>query len=627
MPPRFQQGQLASPVTGTPGLDKSAGVVEQQIAQQADAAAASSAQGAMVGLRMAQQDFDQARGAFMYAQNQAKQERRLNEAIQNEQRKLQVQFDRMDEDNNLNATLSDLKKQYAADPAAAVEAFKQNVPTMQADFESKYGADQKRLRMLMPGQRAALNSAVNELEGWAQKTTTNNLNAKLNLLPEQFKAQISNLSGTIDEQLQGFQKAYMATNKIYDSMRESNLDQSQKDIIFTKQLQLSDDAAKQFVDHLVSQTPSGEAGIKHIDQVLGIVKNARQYGYAMYSDSQKELVNELHSARNAHENEVVSGFKDDAVIRVIDAQRLKAQLIDAADDPKQMATIAKQVQNRMQYLDQQVALVSREPDSKIKNAKLTAFKQEQSTFISELGMEQKFQRSFEQIQRSLTTFAQGQIRFQQSQLLFQQGQNRFMESQQNKAAKEQLVVRQDAFNKEWAKINQDHYAAWALPQGEKQQAAMRDVAQRAIPLLNKAVSDGTIGVKEHGSFLNSLAENIDKVSPVGKSKGFFGFGAGNPVPLKGDEAKKAQAEGRAQFGSMVLREQANFGAMQDAFEQLKATTTNKAERAVLTTYASANLPLLLKSDAYQKMSPQEQAKMRARAINNMIGQYRAGTLK
>lgn len=624
---RYQQGKLASSVVGTPGLDKSAGVVEQQIAQSADQMHASAAQGAMQDLRQSEQNFDQARNTFMYVQQQQKHLNVINQHIANEQRRLNVQFDRLDEDATLNGQVSDLQKQYASDPNSAVQAFKDQAPTWNEDFQQRYASDPKRLQMLMGGQRMAYGKALNELEGWAQKTTTDNLNAKLGLLPEQLKSQISGLNGTLDDQLKGFQQVHSATMGIYDNMRNMAQNPASKDVITTKQLQLNNAATNQFVDHLISQTPDGEEGIKHIDQVGQVVKNAAMYGIPLSPEAQKDRMKEIASVRNTQENEVVNNFKDDATLRVLDANRLKGDLINAADDPKQMANIAKQIQSRMTFLDQKIAEVAKEPDSKIKNAKLASFKQEQSSFIGGLGMELKQQRGFDQLQRTLTTYAQGQIKYTQNQMLFQQGQNKFMEALTNKAAKETAVAQTEAFNRDLSKVHTNLFSALALPQGDKQKEAIRTAVDGAIPLLDKAVAQGTINADGLKSHLKTLEGFVTDAAASSKTKTWGGWGPDVTVQLKGDAKAKAEAAARQEFGKMVQRRQEGLVHLQDAVEQLHTLSTKKDERAHLTNYLSTNMPSLLESKGYQKLPDAEKAKQRSQAVLNMIKSYRAGTLK
>lgn len=629
---RYQQEQLASPVTGTPGMDQSAGKAERAIAESAQNMKQAEAGMAMQQLRESEQDLLFARGAFMQiqAQNEAARARQqqLDKAEAAEQRKLQVQFDRLDEDDRIAGYVAGLKQKYSSNPQEAVAEFQKQIPLMRQQFDDRYKADPERLRMLMPGQRSQEHSALSDVQSWARTTITQNLNSRLGLLPEQLEEKIGGLSGSLDEQIFGYQKALQSNNEIYDGLRNSALTQASKDDIYMKQLQLNHKAAKQFVDHLVAQTPDGEAGMNHLDNVRKIVEFSRNYGIGLSADDKKSTLEHLHSQRGVHEQEVITGLRADTDLRLLDTNKLKFELYNAANDPKQMREIGLKVQSRFKDLDQQISVVSKEPDSKIRNAKLSGLKQEQNALIAEAGLDLKLVRGFEQIQRSLESQARSLVSFGQS----QQRWNFYLQDRQDKteaaAAMQTFQANQASFNTNWAGVVNSLRSAWSEPAGAKQQEAISKIVNDAMPKLNQAVTSGLISVDSYDKYMRQLEDQTQKANYKKIQNGFFPWDKPRVVTVTDPkERKKLEDASRAQFADVVKRNQDDFIAMNDAAQQVQTLTTSKAERTMLTQYVSANLPAFMKNPRYQQAAPQQQAALRAKWVQSKVTAFRRGELQ
>lgn len=623
MPPRFQQKQLASQVVGTPGLDQSAGVVERQIAQSADAMAQAQAAGAMQDLRQSEQSFVQARQMFQAVQAQNRIQARLDKQIEDEQRRQAVQFDRLDEDGRLNAFVQSLQDKHKANPYGAVEEFKQQLPVLTQDFQNRY-SDPIRLRMLQGGQRTAFNTALSHVQQWAQKTETENISSKAALMPEQIKAEISKLSGSRDQQLLAFQSRLTSYNQIYDGMRGSALNEATKNEILTKQLKFTSDASGQFFDHMISQTPEGEAGLKHIDWLTQVAKSSSMFGIPMDPKDQVQLIGKLKEVRKAEESGLIQDIEGDTTIRVLDANKLKVDLYNSANDPKALANITHQVQSRLNELDGMIAQVSKEPESRVRNAKLAGLKKQQNTFVTELGMEHTLTRNFEQLQRTLESQARSRISFERSTIGFFQGQLRFQQGQEDRAANAAKLQQADAVNQGWATIQQDLAAAKAKPAGLARQAEINKIVEKGIQFVNQHGSSGVLTAKDYGARLDSLKGEVTGAQAVKTTKDWFGNV--KTVPLKEADARKAKLSAEQDFGKMVERETVKFNHMQTAATQLHTLTTNKLERAQVQMFLDSNMPTMLNSPKFQAKPPAEQRTEIAKKVKQTLDAYRHGTL-
>jgi hypothetical protein len=638
MPERYQQNQLASSLVGTPGYDSSAGVAEAQIAQTADAARTRENQLAIAQLANAEQSFNRANAQFHQWGAQRAYEARLQKAQQAEARRLQVQFDQLDEDDLMNGRISQLKSQYANDPQAALKAFADEVPQMREEFKATYASDPIRLRMNQGPQRARERAAYNELQSWAQQTTKANLEQRLALFPQQVSDKIAGLSGSFTDQLKGFQGLMQSTNAVYDTMRLSALTQADHDKTFLKQLTLNNEAAKQFVDHTLAQVPEGETGIKYLESLQELVKTGRQNGFRFAPEDEKSILGQISTQLKAHEQELIVGIQGDGAQRLLDANRLKFELFQAADDPVAMSKLAKEVEGRMLDLDKQIALVSQEPDSKIKNAKLTALKQEQGAYITETGQELKQQRQFENLQRSLISFGQNQQKFAEwqahHQIKWEQGQQKFAQwqadlllRQENREVAKQHTEQVAKFNQEWAGVQNELKSAWDLT-GLKQKEAVSKVVTQAVPKLQRALYEGSIDGTKYGALLNDLDNHNTKIKASTKTtKEWFGLGAEKQVPLRPEEKKKAELAAKKEFGELVNRQQQNFLHMDSAIKQLDVLSTGKGERAYLHQYVAANLPYMLNSQKFQKLTPEQQSREIAQKIKESVSLFRQGKLK
>jgi len=628
---RYNQGQLASPVVGTPGLDKSAGQTELQIAQTADAMRTSQNQMSMQASQRAEQSFNSAYSSFHQWGAERRYEARLQKAQENEQRRLQVQFDRLDEDDLLSGHIEDLQNRHAASPAGAVKEFTENIGVRRQEFAQRYANDPIKMRMLMPTQRASERGALNVLKQWASSTTTANLNKRLALMPEELTNKVSSLKGTLPEQLLGFQKALTASNSVYENMKNSAVSPADRDLIATKQMGLQQGAGKDFVNHVMAQVPDGEDGMKYLNTVAEALKDPAKNGINLAPEDHKNFVEHVHSQRSAHEQEVIVGIQGKNILEAFDANKLKNSLYRAADDPKKMNEIVTQVQSRLNDLDKQIALVSQEPESKIRNAKLAGLKQEQNIYINETGQELKERRSFEQLQRTLTSFARSNISFQHSMVSFAQGQQRFAQWESDLATKQVKneadniqLQKMDAFNLSQALINKRVTEAMAEPSAVKRQQSMQKIIGDAVPVVNNAIHSLAVKAESGQAYLDSLQKELKTAMGAKSSNGFFGIGANPSVPLKGDELKRAQAKAEADFASIVKVKQTNFDHMNDAMQQLGVLTVNKAEKTILTQQINTKMPNLLNSPGYQKMQPQQQAAYRARAVRAIVEDYRQG---
>lgn len=634
MPERYQQGQLASSLVGTPGIDQSAGLAESQIAQAADNARTMENRLGIAQLAQAEQTFNQAGGMFRQWGAQRAYELRLQKAQEAEARRLQVQFDSVDEDELMAGRVARLKEQYKNNPAEAVKAFAQGLPEMREDFKNTYASDPVRLRMNLSHQHTRERSAYSDLQSWAQQTTKANLEQRLALFPQQVSDKIAGLSGSFTEQLKGFQDLMAGTNGVYDTMRLSALSQADHDKTFLKQLTLNNEAAKQFLDHSLSQVPEGEEGIKYLESLQSVVKDGRVSGLRFSPEDQKSVLGQIGSQLKAHEQEVVVGIQGDTALRVLDANRFKFQLFQAADDPAEMARLAKEVDARMSDLDKQIKLVSQEPDSKVKNAKLTGLKQEQSAYITETGQELKQQRQLEQMQRTLTSFAQGQIRFQQSQLAFAQGQQKFAQwqadlanRQENREAAKLHTEAVEKWNKEWAGVQNSLKSAWEAS-GTKQKELVSKQVLDTVPKLQKALFDGVINGDQYGKHLSELEQHNLKLKASTKTvKTLWGLGPEATVPLNKNEKVKYELAAKKEFAGVVSRQQTNFLHLDSASKQLATLATGRGERAFLQQYIAANMPAMLNSKKFQAKSPQEQDRDVAQKIRETVQLYRQGKLK
>lgn len=635
MPERYQQGRLASPVVGTPGVDKSAGAAERQIAEMADTARTQQNQMTMGRLVQAEQNFNQASASFRQYAAEKKYQRRLDKAQQDENRRQQVQFDLIDENDRMGQHLESIKGNNNVNPMGAVEAYKNSIPTLRQAFYDRYKDDPKRMRMLMPNQRAMEQAGLRDVQTWAKSTTTANLNKRMMALPEEFTDKVNALSGDLKSQLAGFQNQLRLTNGVYTDLRSKALDQATYDDIQTKQRGFNFGAGKDFVNHVLAGMPDGEDGMTYLDTVGSVLKNPTAFGLPLSPEAHASFVSQVAKMKSDHENSVVIGVQGENAVKVMDANRLRNQLFLAADDPKQMTAIVSEVQNRLTALDQQVALVSKEPDSKIKNAKLMGLKQQQSALIGETGQEMKQQRSFDQLQRTLTTFAQSQVKYAQGQVAWQQGQMRFNQwladintKNENKAANEAQRAKIEAFNTDWAKGLNKLHSAWGLPVGDQQKKAVADIAHELMPKLNAAVTSGAITPQNYNSYLNQIESQVQNANMFKVTKpGWFGLGGGQKTVLNQKEKAAQIADAKAQFGKLAQSYQADFAGMQDSVKQMKSLTRSKSEEAAMTKYLHENMPTFMANPRYKTASPDQQAQLRARWVMGKMTSFRKGELK
>ncbi|MBS2008251.1 MAG: hypothetical protein JST01_14480 [Cyanobacteria bacterium SZAS TMP-1] len=635
---RYKQGQLASPVVGTPGLDKSAGQGALAIAQASDAMNQRLGALALQAGQQQQQNFQQAAAAFHQYGAQKNYEARIQKAQDMENRRQQIQFDRLDEDNNLSNYLTDLQTKHADNPTQALDQFKTDLPLLQQQFQDRYSNDPIKLRMLMPSQRSAMMQAQSGLKQWATQTTTNNLNRRLALMPEDTTQKIGGLSGSLEDQLKGYKSIMAGQNSIYEDLKNKALTPDVRDQIATKQMSLNNDAAKSFVNNALAKLPDGEDGVHYLDTMRTALKNPRAFGLDLHPDDHVQLVAKVNAEHTAQQQVVITGIRDNAALETLDVNKYKQRLLLSGGDPKQMTSILGEVQDKVDELNKRVALVSKEPDSPVKLAKLTGLKQTQSTLINEIGLEVKQERQHQQDQRQnimfqhhMEAWAQRAVQQQRNDMRFNQWVADVAARGVKNEADKIKLDNVDKFSSYWGTLQKDITAAYQIKAGPDRQKAMHSIVDKAIPVLNDALHNGAITGDTYGSHLNSLQKDMETVAGTTTTKPaeFLGMRFGNETTkvLPQKDKAKAEAQAQAEFGAIVAAKQANFAHMEDARTQLGALTTSKAEKVILNQYINQKLPLMLNSKTFQSKSPQEQQRDLAKAVRESVTLFRQGKLK
>lgn len=643
MPPRYQQGGLPSPVTGTPGIDQSAGAVEREIAQTADRLGAIQTGQAMNTLRNAEGFFYQAQRSFnQIASEMAARQRQaaaIKQAEEVEKRKEQVQWDLMDEDKRLDGILSDLKTQYADNPYGALDAWKQQAPQVQDDFLKRYANDPIKQRMVMPFYRQGINRLDQSVAAWAESTDKSIREARKAALPLETLADIAELRGTTDDQMRGFMGKLSHVAGLYDTwIQQAEARRLPAEVIKLKseKQQLAFDASKAFVQHLEGQTPEGEAGLSYLSQLKEVIKSPETSGIALTDNDRLQAINKIESYRSARVQDLVEDQRGNNAIELMDIGKFKWTLENSAKDPAAMANAAAKIQETYQQLESRIAQAEKEPPSEMRLEKLRGLKDQQKALISSFGLEQRMMNSFEATQRAVAKAIESSARSAERMAMSQAKFQAWQSDQATKAKKEELANQKAAatgiFNRDWAGIQNQYAAAFALPPGKEQQAEILKIANKAQPILDAAVAKGIINGDTYGKYLSQGQRHIEDAMKIKESQpwikiGSFSFGGGAVTPLKGTEKMKAAIEAQKQAAEIVKSKQEHFAAMNEAINQVSINSTSKPEREFLSSFINANLPSLLNSAGYKSLSPAEQAKRRAKAVNAAIMQYRQGKLK
>lgn len=629
-------GQLASPVVGTPGVDPSAGKAAEAIGQMADQDRNQFNQAAMQRSQNSQQMFNNAAAGFANFSAQQNHKAMVQKAAQNEQNQLTAQLARLDEDSNIGDYVSGLQNKYSNNPQAAVDQFKTDLPQLQQQFQQRYSTNPQVLRMLNPSQRAGLIGAQDKMQTWATKTTTDNLNQRLQLLPTELNQDIGELSGPMSQQIPNFQMKVGGYSQVYSSLGAKAATQGTKDDIAQKQMTMQTDAGNAFVDHLIAGTPDGEDGLKHLQDLHAIVQNPKANGISLTPAAQENQLSKIAIQYKGRIDKVVTGIQGQNILKVMGATDLKNEIIKAANDPQQLATLAGHVQKNLQDLDGQRALVSKEPDGPIKNEKLTGIKQQQTALIGEAGQDLTLSRKYDQILRTITLDAQRQsdraMRLEDRQMRLSDRQESISRRQladQEKGLNQQAdmmkIQRTGVWNADWANTNKDLTAAYALPAGAERQKAVHEIVNQALPKLEHALTSQAIGVDDYASHKEMLRKKMLEVSGSKTTNGFMGFGGGE-VPLKAKAAAKAQLQADHAFGAIAAKAHTDFAYSEMAQQQLNSLTIHKNENVILTQKLSVGLPKMLGSKTFQAKSQAQQQADIANTVRNLVTHYRQGLL-
>ncbi|MBZ0189825.1 MAG: hypothetical protein K8F91_26505, partial [Candidatus Obscuribacterales bacterium] len=408
--------------------------------------------------------------------------------------------------------------------------------------------------------------------------------------------------------------------------------------------------SQDFVNHLVAQTPQGEAGIGYIDQIGHMVRNAHQIRLPLSADHQKEAIGYLHGVRAEEEQDVILGVQNESSIRLVGLNLYKASILDASasGDKAAIRTISTKVKKHVDALGRRIDQLSQQPDSNIKKAKILALKQEQTTLITEIGMGLNQERSLDNIFRAVESFARA-TRGEQRALAAMARSNimftnyladreiRQQEKEARQASAQAFDKQLDRFNKGWQGITNKIQSAYALSAGEAQTKRITEIANEAVPMLNKAVRAGTITRDSYKAYIERIGkqlENASELRTIKVKEKFFGM----EIPwgeeqlqvrkLKGAERDKAVQKAQAQFGKVVESYKKEFDDMGTAYSYLNAWALGKHEKAVLTQYLDEKLPLVLGSKKFKSLPDSvQQDKVLAGLIRKSIESYRRGTLK
>src|SRR5690606_12025166 len=112
----------------------------------------------------------------------------------------------------------------------------------------------------------------------------------------------------------------------------SAVSSADRDLILSKQLELNNSAGKQLIDHLLTAIPDGDGGIAYLQGVNSVVSKARDFGISLTPENQRQLLEHVQKLSHDQEEEVVTGIRSDSALHVLDANRLKVELYQAAND-------------------------------------------------------------------------------------------------------------------------------------------------------------------------------------------------------------------------------------------------------------------------------------------------------
>lgn len=635
---RYQQGELASARTPLPTEDHSASQAAMLISQAADRQRDQIMSSAVGHLARAEGKFNQMQG---YANQLANSLKATKGTGDEERRRLQVALAHRDENDLAEKTFNDYRKQYADNPDAALAAFEAQIPQMREEFQSRHEADPVAFRMLLPVHDSLERQTKDRLTTWAQKAANSKLEGRLNLLPEEMSASINNLSGSVDEQFEGFQSLLRSADATYMQMYNSAQDDGVRASIKLQNMKLGNALGKDFVNHLVTQMPEGEPGLKYLDNLGNLVQNAHAIGLPLAPSDQNTAMNALRTYRANEERDIVTEVQTEGTLKVLNVSKYKADILEAsaANDRKALTKIAQDVKVHYDGLSAQIEKVGQEPDSIVKKAKLLELRKEQTTLISEIGMDLKENRTLDMLARTMESMARAQrgearalVGFARSSIQF----NNYLADREirkeEKASREAAVAawdkQIDRFNKEWGGILKNTKEAWALPPGEAQKSALKSIADGAMPILNKAFQAGTISRESYKSYMDHLGTNMQEASKNKVTKpNWIGFGGGQIVNLKGKELEAAQNASKQEFGKIVQKYGNQYDELEKAFGYINTHSLNKREKAVLTQYASEKLPSFFGDSRYQNAHSKQKEQLLSTWVLGKLNQYRKGGLK
>lgn len=640
---RYNQGELASSRTPLPTEDHSASQAAMLISQAADKQRDMIMSTAVGHLARAEGKFNQMQG---FANQLASSLKATKGVGDEERRRLQVALAHRDENDLAEQTFNSYRQKYADNPDAALAAFEADKPQMRQAFQSRYEADPVAFRMLLPVHDGLERETKGRLEAWAQKAANSKLEGRLNLLPEEMASQIGSFQGSVDEQFHSFQNLLKSADATYMEMYKSAQDPGTQDGIKLQHMKLGRKLSQDFVSHLVAQTPDGEQGLKYIDNLSNVVQNAHALGLPLSPDDQKSAVDTLRTVRADSEKDILLGVQTEGNLKLLSVNRYKADIYaaSAAGDKKELTRLSTEIKGHLDGLNQRIEQVGQEPDSTIKKAKLVELKKEQNSLISEIGMELNQQRTLVNIQNSITRMAWAAAGQQRALVTFARGNFLFAQSQADRTQRledksDKLAAsiadekRIDSFNKDWSNVIKDTRSMWALPAGEQQQAVMQGIANKAVPILNKALKAGTIDATSYKNYLDEVDRNMQNVRDFKTSKpaNFFGvqlpWGGGQTVQLSGKERAKAREAAQQDFGKTMQKHGALYDDLDTAFGMLNTQTLSKREKAVMTQYMDEKLPSFFRNERYQSAKSPQRAQLTAAWINAKLNDYRKGKLK
>lgn len=619
MPQRFQQRQLASFLVGTPGLDPSAGAVEAQIAEVASETRALGQTSQIQSLRGLQSDINQARMQLFYAN---RERRALDKAEENLQRGLQVELDKVDENDRMRSTVAQIKQAYGNQPRQAPQAFEQQIPQMRMEFEQRYGEDDKRLKMLLPTLRSNENAALSELDTWSRNTVNQRLKAELNAIPKRMEDSILGLSGPMLEQLGDFRGILGDGLQIYRARIAQAVDKESADGIESGARDLIHNLTRQFLEKQIVETPLGVDGIPHLANIESMLRNPRQFGLRLSSDDALTLKSKVEKRLNDQETDARLEVKSEGRIAQIDALDMRHQLNQARSsrDGKAMSRIGMVVDQRVSQLRKEISAIEGEPTSKLKLDRLVAKKEE---YAALLGIEEKEIGG----QKELVAIAAASERLARQIANQAKADAKERRAETDRQIKRELAADKEKFNTRWTEVLKEREAAFTIRDSRTRTEALMEFSRKGSRVLDQAAEEGLITGKSYGGYLKDLKEPLLTGRITKYNEGFFGIGAGEEV-LTGLPLAKAIDERRQTLGRVFAGSAVNNRDIETSIESMRRLTADPLDRPILEEFIRANMRTrLMDLPQYKSASFTEQAANRERWIKNIIRLNGTGRLR